>query len=339
MTNLLWHGDAMLSSPATVKRHKEERNERFVVTSRDDDILDALATYSLLTADRITRLFYSPGSLTRVQTLLKRLADAGYIGRRSFHPYDDQPNKWTHVYYLARKGVQYLRSTGREYELRRRPSEDRAVTDYHTHHELMTIDVAIAARLLGQRMDGVQLARWESDRQLKGRQLKVNVLAGREPKLVTEQMEPDSLLEFAIAHHGQPTRVVIALETDCDTEEQKRWKAKIRRHVAWATTAGNGTSSPFATVFGPGRPLVAVVVAPRKTRRAEPRCHTLLEWTEQELTALGRRDEAERFVFTYLSPTTEPVKLFLGATSWYRPFEEAAFPLLAGLTSATTSSA
>ena len=38
-----------------------------------------------------------------------------------------------------------------------------------------------------------------------------------------------------------------------------------------------------------------------------------------------------RMLFTYLAPATEPQKLFLGATSWYRPFADTAFPLLAGL--------
>src|SRR5207253_2208194 len=117
----------------------------------------------------------------------------------------------------------------------------------------------------------------------------------------------------------------------CDTEEQKRWKAKIRRYVAWSNPAPDGTPSPFTTLYGTSHPLLAVVVAPRKTTRAEARCETLLAWTEQELEALGRPADGAHMSFSYLPPATEPVKLFLGAKSWYRPFAEDTFPLLAGL--------
>ena len=147
----------------------------------------------------------------------------------------------------------------------------------------------------------------------------------------TEQMEPDSLFTFTHTAGASAGRTVfVALETDCDTEEQKRWKAKIRRHVAWTRSPDGVAPPPFAAVFGPGRPLLAVVVAPRKAARAEGRCETLLTWTEEELTALGLPADAERMFFTYLSPaTTAPEKFFFGATSWLRPFAAEACALLA----------
>ena len=57
-----------LSLPLTIRR-------------ADHDVMAALLQYQCMTALQVTKLLFSPSSLTWVQTKLKRLAEAGYLVR------------------------------------------------------------------------------------------------------------------------------------------------------------------------------------------------------------------------------------------------------------------
>src|SRR5438105_917527 len=88
----------------------------------DDVILSDLARYHYLTCRQVCRLRYSAGSLTYVQTRLKRLGAANYC-QRLFLPRPSQFGSAPSVYTLSSKGLRYLRKSGRALNRRYRPSE------------------------------------------------------------------------------------------------------------------------------------------------------------------------------------------------------------------------
>src|SRR5437899_2784319 len=123
MDAVLWRGTTMArQAPAAAPAMRS-----FRLSDKDDDILSALSQFYFLTAEQVTRLFYSPNSLTYVQTKLKGLTDAGYTHRLFFQ--QKRPARATYVYYLARKGLHHLHDSGREVEERSRPSERDTVSD------------------------------------------------------------------------------------------------------------------------------------------------------------------------------------------------------------------
>src|SRR5215211_6806716 len=142
MTVVIWHGET-----TTKQRTAAPANQRLVkLGEKDDAILSALTQYYFLSAEQLTRLFYSKGSLAYVQKKLKTLTDAGYTQRVFYHP--TFPARATYVYHIARKGLTYLRELGREVDRRYRPSETGEVSDFFLRHTLACNDVTIGAHLL-----------------------------------------------------------------------------------------------------------------------------------------------------------------------------------------------
>jgi hypothetical protein len=98
------------------------------------------------------------------------------------------------------------------------------------------------------------------------------------------------------------------VEVDLSTEYQTTWRAKVRALLAWL-------DGPYTELLHAGTATIAVVT-PGEERRAR----LLQQWTETELTQLGKRDEGGAFLFTGMNPAAvAPAELFLGS-SWREPF-------------------
>src|SRR5215210_6005953 len=89
MQQLLWTRE---TAGETVMVKATSRSLRF--SDKEDAILEAFTRYYYLTADHITRLFYSAGSSTHVKAKLKTLADDGYLQRLYF--IEKKPGKARH---------------------------------------------------------------------------------------------------------------------------------------------------------------------------------------------------------------------------------------------------
>ena len=93
-----------------------------VLTPSHEQLLAALNRYGLLTASQATRAVYDSRSLTRVQALLKQLAEAGYVQALAFGrmgPRGSTPR----VYALDRLGRQHLIAIGAASPTRLRQSD------------------------------------------------------------------------------------------------------------------------------------------------------------------------------------------------------------------------
>ncbi len=320
MQHLLWKS-AIMSEKRTPVTPPSLR-----LTQIDDEILHAASKYYYLTAEHITRLFFSRGSLKHVKAKAKLLADNEYLQRLYF--VEKKPGKARHVFHIGTRGIQYLQSISRLDAVRYRPSEQEQRSDYFLAHTLACNDVFIAAELLHRQVPAIRLKQWVHERSLRRTPVRVTLSLGAGGQAVRRTVIPDGWLDFRISEHdGSVSQACVILELDRDQEEQQRWRHKVAELVAYTTRPGLAAPSPYEAAFGTDVATIAVVVAPRDPRVAARRCLELRTWTEKELEHLGATDRADDFRFTAEPPTTDPQRLFL-EPCWSRPFSIQPLPLL-----------
>jgi len=275
----------------------------------DDRILKALHRYHYLTAHQLCRLLaYKPGSLTYLQTMLKRLSDASYC-QRLFLPRPSQHGSAPTVYTLGRRGVEWLEKNGIERERRLRPKEQKESSYLFLEHTLCANDFLIAAELLCRKTPQVVLHAMKHELALKHNPAKVQDREGKEVAVI-----PDGWLDLRINNSAQ---YCLSLELDRGTEKQWKWQRKVETLLLW-------NDGPYQERFETTSLTVAVVATPGNRRMKQ-----LQHWTETKLQESGRVS-ADIFRFTDLEPgTANPSHLFFG-NCWYRPFDEIPVPLLEG---------
>lgn len=275
----------------------------------DEQVLKWLQRLHYLSARQLCRLGYSSGSLTYVQTKLKRLTEAGYC-QRIWLPKRAQYGSAPSVYTLARRGLNHLRALGLDINNRFHPAEKRTLSYLFLDHTLELNDVLISLDLLCQAIPSYRLAGFMHERELKRQPIKVVTKDGREAAVI-----PDAWLDLRL--HDQ-YQVCLAIELDRGTEEQKRWRQKVANLLAYA-------GGPYQEAFGT-RSLTFTVI----TTAGEKRLMDLVRWTEAELESQGERAQGDLFLFTNLNESTaETFDVFL-ARCWLQPFQRQAVALLEG---------
>ncbi len=273
----------------------------------DEAILNALLRRQYLTSQQVVRLFYSPGSLTYVQSRMKRLVD-GKFCQRLFLPRPAAHGSAPSVYTLARKGLAHLGRLGEEVSPRYRPSEEALHSYLFLAHTLAVNDFLIACDLLCRQEPHIRLERFLHERDLK-----------RAPDYVTDRdgnriaVIPDAWIDLRI---DEAYRLCLALELDRGTEEQRKWRRKVRGLAGWS-------GSTYQKRFGTNSLTVVVV-----STAGERRIINLLSWTENELETIRRKEAFDLFRFTAANPAqSTPSDLFLSPV-WHRPFDPQPGPLL-----------
>lgn len=273
----------------------------------DDAILRDLLRFHYLASRQVCLLRYSPGSLTHVQTKLKRLTDERFC-QRIWLPRPTPHGSAPSIYTLARKGLNYLREQGVDVPARYHPSEQREHAYLFLRHTLAVNDVLISAELFCRREPRFALAATLHERDLKRTPVRVEDETGASITVV-----PDGWLDLRIDGAFQ---VCLVLELDRGTEEQKAWRRKVRGLVAYA----NG---PYQEAFQTKSLTIAVV-----TTSGPRRLLDLLRWTERELIDLKEQQQGDLFLFTDVVPEAiVPSTLFLSHV-WYRPFAADAIALV-----------
>jgi hypothetical protein len=155
------------------------------------DILLVLALFDYLTAEQVTRLCFSAGSLTYVKALLKALVDRGFAltigGRGTGLPL---------IYTLRGKGRSLASTLSGQQPRRFRPQEarEKQANLYFMQHTLAVNDVLISARLLSQTHPAVTLTRMYREPELR-RRIYVDV-----PERIC--IEPDGGCQFLSTETG-----------------------------------------------------------------------------------------------------------------------------------------
>jgi hypothetical protein len=271
----------------------------------DEAILERLYRYRYLTSKAVCRLYFKSGCLIYAQTKLKRLADLGYA-RRCFLPRASQHGSAPSVYCISRKGLKHLAAKGIDVPSRYPPVHQPSSSYLFLSHTLMVNDVLITAELLDRNSEAVTLQIMHHEFDLKRSPFYVQDDSGERLVVI-----PDGYFDFRIRGQYQ---ACFALEADRATEEQRKFRRKVRGLVGL-------TKGAYQERFGTSSLTVAVVTTD------ERRLAQLRHWTEAELEHLGR-NYGDLFRFATLSEELlSPEVMFFGPR-WYRPFDDEPMPLL-----------
>ena len=279
---------------------KSSRTRAQAVGPTEDAILRAVLRFHYLSSQQVCRLLYSPGSLTYVQSKLKRLTDAGFC-QRVFLPRTTQRGSAPSVYTLNRKGLNYLKSLGLETAERFRASEQREHSYLFLAHTLSLNDFLISAELISRGKSRIALQRFIHERELKRAPVHLDTSDDQRITVI-----PDAWLDLRIDGAYQ---VCLVVELDRGTEEQKAWRRKVRGLLAYSR-------GPYQEAFHTKSLTFAVL-----TTAGDKRLLDLIRWTEHELAAMKEeRQGSDLFILTTLSPDTAAARDIFFAPRWYQPF-------------------
>jgi Replication-relaxation len=195
-----------------------------------EKILFALLEFDYLTAQQLTTLLYSPGSLTYVRAKLRALVAAKLVfalaGRSVGLPLVFTPTA------KARASASNFRGTTQR--KRFRPSEEREKADnlFFIKHTLAIRDVLIAARLLANTTPGVVLNRIYHERDLRRKiyvEIPIKTSQGKQSKQ-TICLEPDASCDFIVQ---QTWRDFFHIEVYRYLPDETLWKQKVTGIVTY----------------------------------------------------------------------------------------------------------
>ncbi len=277
----------------------------------EDKVLRLLTRLYALRNDQICRRFYAGASIEHVREITASLVKRGYLQA------DTQPKKIavgrSPVYFrLTTKASQYLADNGADIAIPKRGS-DPAPGFLFLDHLFSLNDFFIDLELLTERVAGVRIEEFRHERELKREPDSVVIRNGKED--ISVRYHADGWVKLFVGEHEH----CIALELDRGTEEQKRWRHKVRMILAWAR-------GPYLTRFSPDFLTVAVVAVPGTKRMGD-----LLHWTELELRLANREDDGQLFLFTDRDPgQIDPIDL-AAEPVWIEPFTRMTHSLLTGV--------
>jgi protein involved in plasmid replication-relaxation len=225
----------------------------------------------LATADQLTRLHYSAGSVKVVKARLKILTEHGFTQADSLPV---RQLRSPYFYTLGTQGIHYLHEAGFDTNEAWRAAKEVGKHALFIEHTLELNDVLISAALL-HRISPVRLEYFKHERQMK-----------RQPYKTTWQgvaltVIPDAFLKFRLGEK----QFRLLLEHDRGTEEQQRFRQKIRGYIALLKE--EPITVAFTTFAGPMR------------------LEQLRGWTRKELDG-ERTDIAAWFYFTNLNRPPSP---------------------------------
>ena len=172
----------------------------------------------IATAEQLTRLHYSMGSLTAIKARLKVLTEQGYTQVDSLPV---RQLRSPYFYTLSSRGLAYLRDAGFDTNESWRDVKEVGKHALFIEHTLELNDVLISAALL-HKQSPIQLDHFIHERVLKRNPFKTKWQGE------TLTVIPDAFLKFAA-----PTGVKrFLLEHDRGTEEQHYFRRRIRAYTA-----------------------------------------------------------------------------------------------------------
>lgn len=275
----------------------------------EDTILRALHRYHYLTSEQLTRLLYRAGSLNLARERFRLLVERGLV-QKIFLPRREQRGSAPSLYTLARAGLSHLAAQGHAVSHRARPSEERARSYLFLAHTLAVNDFLIAVELLCREYPYFTLSTMLHERHFLREAGAERVYVQVDGKRVA--VIPDGWVDLRIA--GREQRCFL-LELDRGTEEQKKWRLKVRALLAYA-------AGPYAKRFGTTSLTILVV-----TTTGDERLRNLMQWTKEEIAARKGADH-DLFRFTSIAmDRTDPADAFF-SPCWYPASSNELLPLL-----------
>jgi hypothetical protein len=279
-----------------------------------EKILSALLEFDYLTAQQLTTLLYSTGSLTYVRAKLRSLVAAKLV-----FPLAGKSVGVPQVFMPTGKARAYAsKFMGNPQRQRFRPPEEREKADnlFFIKHSLAIRDVLIAARLLANTTPGIVLNRIYHERDIR-RKIYVEIPVKTAQGKISKQticIEPDASCDFTVQ---QKWRDFFHIEIYRYLPVEALWKQKVIGLMIYRQTGQH------AALFHTSALSIAVFA------QTKAMAEILKEWTEEALTQLKQPAEGHRFFFnTTDNPTSAtPTEMYLGPL-WQQAFSTATTPLL-----------
>jgi hypothetical protein len=265
-------------------------------------ILEAVNLFGQLTAEQLSRhLAYS---FRYTQDKCKDLAAGKYLQRLTL-PKRTQAGSVPYVYTLARKGRRHLTDEGISVQTRYRPSEQQAQL-----HTLATNEVLLQVIQATEKDPSLTLVRFIQDREFQNEP--IQVLIPDKSRSGTASLIPDLWLH--IRQRGEKTySYYFCIEVNLTPVEQKRWRRKVAMYLYCAKGIKERVgvdvfqvvtflASPV-TVLRRGTGSYSAQEQEDRAKamaEAEKRKNDYREWTERELAAQERVDDADWFLFSSL---------------------------------------
>lgn len=273
-------------------------------------ILEAVGRFHYLSAPQLTRLLFSPSSLTYTQRHLKDLYQSEYLNR-VFLPTATPQGSSLAIYCLDKRGISFLRGTDKDTPRRFRPSEEAQREWLFLRHTLAANEVLILAERLAKLRPDIVIAQLRTERELKQAPTTVKTKRGERSVI------PDGWVDIRRQRpNGRQLQTCLAIELDRGTVPRLAFQRKIQALVHYA-------DGPYQADFGTESLTIAFVVVADETRLKQ-----VLTWTEEALDQLKARNQADLFGFWVGDPSTTDPEEFFSSSSWHTPFTSSPEPLL-----------
>jgi Replication-relaxation len=269
---------------------RKARPKLVILNSTDEAILRAVYEMHNVTAQDITRLLFSKGSLTHVRSLLSRLAgDADHITNSYLYRFQ-LPTAATgnreKVYALGAKGRDFLMwEAGLPLDYYR-PYKLRHFSYSHILHHLTLTRFVVAAHYWCRNQGDVRLVQTRLCYEL-ARAL-ARVPLDKEVKKTTLPV-PDAWLLF---ERSDGKKYPIWLEIDCGSKHSLRLKRDLHNRIEFIR------SGEYKKMFQTDAVLIAYVTTGERPEYRETRRHAMCAWTSEVLKELGKENWSHIFRFT-----------------------------------------
>jgi hypothetical protein len=291
-----------------------------IVTPRNEEILRTVYEYRFVTAQDITMLLFSKGSLTYVRSVLSELsggkdhAERNYLYR--FQLPTSQAGNREKVYTLGSLGREFLESLGLRVYWYFRPYKTERLSRSHLLHNLLLTRFVVAAQSWSRTQADINIIELRLCYDL----VRSIATIQHQEEGSTLSLIPDAWMLF---ERTDGVRFPILLEIDRGSEHREKYQAQLRTRLEFILS-GN-----YEKVFKTPAVIIAYVTTGQIAAHRETRVKTMAAWTRDVLAELKMESWAGIFRFTSVVFDTlyEQVQELLEAPVWHRPDSPTPVPL------------
>jgi protein involved in plasmid replication-relaxation len=298
----------------------------FILTSRLEEILRAIYFYRFMTSMDLSRLLYSPKSITYVRDILSSLAGGEDFKNGQFLYRFRLPSfssgGGVRIFTLGSKGRDFLANElGLPVDWYYRPSKTKYLSYSQVQHNLLLTRLLVAAHAWAAKQPDFELVKTRICYELAKTPATLEVT--REGKTEKLKVIPDAWILVELLNNGEHKYYFpITLEVDRGTEFKDKFIRHLRSRIEFIR------SGAYKKMFQTDAVLIAYVTTGERPEYRETRRATMCAYTREVLSDLHMENWSHIFRFAsvvfdelYTTPMfDEPV--------WYRPDSPTPVPLL-----------
>jgi hypothetical protein len=295
-----------------------------ILTPRHEQILQTIYEYRYVTAQDITHLLFSKGSLAYVRKMMSAMAGGKdqqarhYLYRFPF-PTGAAGNR-ERIFTLGALGRDFLANNlGMPVDWYFRPYKSDHLSHSHILHHLLLTRFVVAAKAHTRNHPQISLLQSRLCHELAHNQ--ATIAGKKKQKAATPVIIPDAWLLFALRANG--ARFPVMLEIDRGTEFRAKFQAQMKARLEFIR------SGEYTKVFEQPAVILAYVTLENRSSHNQTRVKTMAAWTQTVLSELELENWGVIFRFTAISLDTlfADMPTLLEKPVWYRPDKSEPVPL------------